>query len=160
MYKRQLQGRYARAGLFHCMQLRSSGFRFQDAVRHGHAVFMAQGQVRPQAACFPPLGAPAGKEMCIRDRYRPCPGHGRRRTPGAGPTAFRPRQRQSCPGPRSASAEAAGSGLSLIHISEDTYNALQKYGQDLVDLARKQKLDPVIGRDQEIRNVIRILRCV
>ena len=39
---------------------------------------------------------------------------------------------------------------------EDTYNALQKYGQDLVDLARKQKLDPVIGRDQEIRNVIRI----
>ena len=40
---------------------------------------------------------------------------------------------------------------------EDTYNALQKYGQDLVDLARKQKLDPVIGRDQEIRNVIRIL---
>ena len=40
---------------------------------------------------------------------------------------------------------------------EDTYNALQKYGQDLVELARKQKLDPVIGRDQEIRNVIRIL---
>ena len=40
---------------------------------------------------------------------------------------------------------------------EDTYNALKKYGQDLVDLARKQKLDPVIGRDQEIRNVIRIL---
>ena len=40
---------------------------------------------------------------------------------------------------------------------EATYNALQKYGQDLVDLARKQKLDPVIGRDQEIRNVLRIL---
>ena len=40
---------------------------------------------------------------------------------------------------------------------EETYNALQKYGQDLVDLARKQKLDPVIGRDQEIRNVVRIL---
>lgn len=40
---------------------------------------------------------------------------------------------------------------------EDTYNALKKYGQDLVDLARKQKLDPVIGRDAEIRNVIRIL---
>ena len=32
---------------------------------------------------------------------------------------------------------------------EDTYNALQKYGQDLVELARKQKLDPVIGRDQD-----------
>jgi len=40
---------------------------------------------------------------------------------------------------------------------EGTYNALKKYGQDLVDLARKQKLDPVIGRDNEIRNVIRIL---
>ena len=40
---------------------------------------------------------------------------------------------------------------------EETYNALKKYGQDLMDLARKQKLDPVIGRDAEIRNVIRIL---
>ena len=40
---------------------------------------------------------------------------------------------------------------------ETTYNALKKYGQDLVELARKQKLDPVIGRDSEIRNVIRIL---
>ena len=40
---------------------------------------------------------------------------------------------------------------------EETYNAMKKYGQDLVDLARKQKLDPVIGRDAEIRNVIRIL---
>ena len=40
---------------------------------------------------------------------------------------------------------------------EDTYDALNKYGQDLVELARNQKLDPVIGRDDEIRNVIRIL---
>ena len=40
---------------------------------------------------------------------------------------------------------------------EETYDALKKYGTDLVDLARKQKLDPVIGRDAEIRNVIRIL---
>ena len=40
---------------------------------------------------------------------------------------------------------------------EDTYNVLQKYGSELVELARKQKLDPVIGRDEEIRNVIRIL---
>lgn len=40
---------------------------------------------------------------------------------------------------------------------EGTYNVLKKYGQDLVELARKQKLDPVIGRDTEIRNVIRIL---
>ena len=40
---------------------------------------------------------------------------------------------------------------------ESTYDVLKKYGQDLVELARNQKLDPVIGRDEEIRNVIRIL---
>ena len=40
---------------------------------------------------------------------------------------------------------------------ENTYDVLNKYGQDLVELARGQKLDPVIGRDEEIRNVIRIL---
>ncbi|MDD6203800.1 MAG: ATP-dependent chaperone ClpB [Firmicutes bacterium] len=40
---------------------------------------------------------------------------------------------------------------------EGTYNALKKYGQDLTELARAQKLDPVIGRDDEIRNCIRIL---
>ena len=40
---------------------------------------------------------------------------------------------------------------------EETYDALKKYGSDLVELARQQKLDPVIGRDSEIRNVIRIL---
>lgn len=40
---------------------------------------------------------------------------------------------------------------------EDTYEVLKKYGQDLVAKAKAQKLDPVIGRDDEIRNVIRIL---
>ena len=40
---------------------------------------------------------------------------------------------------------------------EDTYDALKKYGTDLTEKARQQKLDPVIGRDGEIRNVIRIL---
>ena len=40
---------------------------------------------------------------------------------------------------------------------EDTYDALKKYGTDLVERARKKELDPVIGRDSEIRNVIRIL---
>ena len=40
---------------------------------------------------------------------------------------------------------------------EDTYNVLKKYGSDLVERARANKLDPVIGRDNEIRNVIRIL---
>ncbi len=40
---------------------------------------------------------------------------------------------------------------------EATYDTLEKYGQDLVEKARAQKLDPVIGRDNEIRNIIRIL---
>ena len=40
---------------------------------------------------------------------------------------------------------------------EDTYDALKKFGSDLTERARQQKLDPVIGRDSEIRNVIRIL---
>ena len=40
---------------------------------------------------------------------------------------------------------------------EATYDTLEKYGQDLVERARNQKLDPVIGRDSEIRNVVRIL---
>lgn len=40
---------------------------------------------------------------------------------------------------------------------EETYDVLKKYGQDLVELARQNKLDPVIGRDSEIRSVIRIL---
>ena len=40
---------------------------------------------------------------------------------------------------------------------EATYDTLEKYGQDLVEKARSQKLDPVIGRDNEIRNIIRIL---
>ncbi|HEX3022018.1 MAG TPA: ATP-dependent chaperone ClpB [Lachnospiraceae bacterium] len=40
---------------------------------------------------------------------------------------------------------------------EDTYETLEKYGYDLVERAKEQKLDPVIGRDSEIRNVIRIL---
>lgn len=40
---------------------------------------------------------------------------------------------------------------------ENTYNVLEKYGVDLVELARSNKIDPVIGRDEEIRRVIRIL---
>ena len=40
---------------------------------------------------------------------------------------------------------------------EDTYDSLSKYGENLVEKARSQKLDPVIGRDSEIRNIIRIL---
>ena len=40
---------------------------------------------------------------------------------------------------------------------EATYDTLNKYGEDLVEKARNQKLDPVIGRDEEIRNIIRIL---
>ena len=53
--------------------------------------------------------------------------------------------------------EIRGSARVTSDSPEDTYDALKKYGTDLVELARKQKLDPVIGRDAEIRNVIRIL---
>ena len=54
-------------------------------------------------------------------------------------------------------SEVRGAARVTSDSPEDTYDALKKYGSDLVDLARKQKLDPVIGRDSEIRNVIRIL---
>jgi ATP-dependent Clp protease ATP-binding subunit ClpB len=40
---------------------------------------------------------------------------------------------------------------------ESTFNALEQYGRDLTELARRQKLDPVIGRDEEIRRVIQVL---
>ncbi len=40
---------------------------------------------------------------------------------------------------------------------EDTYNTLEKYGRDLIELAKKNKLDPIIGRDEEIRHMLRIL---
>ncbi len=49
------------------------------------------------------------------------------------------------------------SGKVVSDNPEATYEALEKYGYDLVERARQQKLDPVIGRDQEIRSVIRIL---
>ena len=50
-----------------------------------------------------------------------------------------------------------GSARVTSEDPESTYDALKKYGQDLVELARQNKLDPVIGRDTEIRNAIRIL---
>ncbi len=53
--------------------------------------------------------------------------------------------------------EVRGSARVTSEDPESTYDALKKYGQDLVELARQNKLDPVIGRDSEIRNVIRIL---
>ena len=54
-------------------------------------------------------------------------------------------------------SEVRGAARVTSDNPEETYDALKKYGSDLVELARKQKLDPVIGRDGEIRNVIRIL---
>ena len=54
-------------------------------------------------------------------------------------------------------SEVRGNTRVTTDNPEETYDALKKYGQDLVQLAREQKLDPVIGRDEEIRNVIRIL---
>ena len=57
----------------------------------------------------------------------------------------------------SALQEVRGNTRVTSDSPESTYDALKKYGQELVELARRQKLDPVIGRDTEIRNVIRIL---
>lgn len=54
-------------------------------------------------------------------------------------------------------AKIRGNARVTTDNPEDTYDALGKYAQDLVALASNQKLDPVIGRDSEIRNVIRIL---
>ncbi len=53
--------------------------------------------------------------------------------------------------------EVRGNTRVTTDSPENTYDALKKYGTDLVEKARNQKLDPVIGRDGEIRNVIRIL---
>ena len=57
----------------------------------------------------------------------------------------------------SALSEIRGNQRVTSDNPEETYDALKKYGTDLVERARGQKLDPVIGRDDEIRNVIRIL---
>ena len=57
----------------------------------------------------------------------------------------------------SALKDVRGSARVTSDTPEETYEALKKYGQDLVEMARTQKLDPVIGRDSEIRSVIRIL---
>ena len=54
-------------------------------------------------------------------------------------------------------SEVRGAHRVTTDSPEETYDALKKYGSDLVEMARQHKLDPVIGRDQEIRNVIRIL---
>ena len=54
-------------------------------------------------------------------------------------------------------ADVRGNTRVTSDTPEETYEALKKYGQDLVEAARQHKLDPVIGRDTEIRNVIRIL---
>ncbi len=54
-------------------------------------------------------------------------------------------------------SQVRGNARVTSDTPEDTYDALKKYGSDLVELARAKKLDPVIGRDGEIRNVIRIL---
>ncbi|HHY53611.1 MAG TPA: AAA family ATPase, partial [Clostridiales bacterium] len=54
-------------------------------------------------------------------------------------------------------AKVRGNTRVTSDMPEETYDALKKYGSDLVELARNHKLDPVIGRDSEIRDVIRIL---
>ncbi len=54
-------------------------------------------------------------------------------------------------------AKVRGNSRVTTDTPESTYDVLKKYGQDLVELAKNQKLDPVIGRDSEIRSVIQIL---
>ncbi len=54
-------------------------------------------------------------------------------------------------------AKIRGNSRVVSDNPESTYDVLNKYGQDLVEKARQNKIDPVIGRDEEIRNVIRIL---
>lgn len=54
-------------------------------------------------------------------------------------------------------SEVRGNQRVTNDTPENTYDVLKKFGQDLVELARNNKLDPVIGRDTEIRNVVRIL---
>ena len=57
-----------------------------------------------------------------------------------------------------AMVEVRGSQRVTDQNPEDKYQALERYGRDLTDEARKGKLDPVIGRDEEIRRVIQVLR--
>ena len=59
--------------------------------------------------------------------------------------------------PESAEVACAARSASPPRIPEATYQALEKYGRDLTALARQGKLDPVIGRDEEIRRVVQIL---
>ncbi|HVL33768.1 MAG TPA: ATP-dependent chaperone ClpB, partial [Actinomycetota bacterium] len=54
-------------------------------------------------------------------------------------------------------AEVRGTQRVTSQTPEDTYQALEKYGRDLTELARRGKLDPVIGRDDEVRRVIQVL---
>src|SRR5919109_1098941 len=54
-------------------------------------------------------------------------------------------------------AEVRGRQRVTDETPEDKYQALERYGRDLTDLARKGRLDPVIGRDDEIRRVIQVL---
>ncbi|HFB52697.1 MAG TPA: AAA family ATPase, partial [Anaerolineae bacterium] len=54
-------------------------------------------------------------------------------------------------------AQVRGSQRVTSQNPETTYEALEKYGRDLTDLARKGKIDPVIGRDEEIRRVVQVL---
>src|SRR5207248_8700402 len=58
---------------------------------------------------------------------------------------------------RAATQQVRGGQRVTSPTPEGTYQALEKYGRDLTDLARQGKLDPVIGRDDEIRRVVQIL---
>src|SRR3989304_3055781 len=81
---------------------------------------------------------------------------GRPKVYGGGGRAGPPRA-TAAPPPRAALAGIRGSQRVVSATPETTYQALEKYGRDLTQLARQGKLDPVIGRDEEIRRVIQVL---
>jgi ATP-dependent Clp protease ATP-binding subunit ClpB len=97
-----------------------------------------------------------GAQGRVCERRAPLPGPDRGRPARGDEEALqelraRPRQGDG------ALKEVRGSQRVTTDNPEATYQALEKYGVDLVDRARKGKLDPVIGRDEEIRRTIRIL---
>ena len=76
---------------------------------------------------------------------------------GSASSACSPRPGVTREGVLAALAEVRGSHRVTSQNPEETFQALERYGRDLTEQARKGKLDPVIGRDEEIRRVIQVL---
>jgi ATP-dependent Clp protease ATP-binding subunit ClpB len=129
----------------------------QDGIVPSIARKMNQDPVALAAAVKTELGrAPKAPQGRIRQHRAPVRRHrvGRRALPGgeAAPAARHHEGRH----PRGHDA-VRGSQRVTSQNPEGTYQALERYGRDLTELARRGKLDPVIGRDDEIRRVIQVL---